>query len=283
MAVFDGLNFLPLKWRWHFLFDCSAQTSECFHVERETGGSGWWAGSCSAISVQPLSSRPSSLAAISVITALSTWLGCWLHACCHFRLGQSHICAQSCAEPSQRWLFSDGDVQACLHARSRFTEKCDVRCLSGVFKFYPWTEALESQVEQSLPTSHSTGASQAVAVGPGESGIISWSCLAEPNLYLSCFRSSLLAGQITWSFHTVGHRVKKVRAHPWDVPSWDYLVKCLIFSGGKGRFCWDSTQAQPLSWWVLRLVILGWLLYTKVFSLHFPICKTSMIIVGSSM
>lgn len=154
----------------------------------------------------------------------------------------------------------------------------------GVFKLYPWTEPLEHQVEQSPPTFHSTGVSQAVTAGPGESSIVSQSFLAEPSLYLSCFWSSLLAGQIAWSFHTIGRCVTKVRDHPCVMcPDWDYLAQCCIFSGGKGRSCWDSTEAQPLSLYVLRLVVLGRLLYAKVFSLHFPICRTSVIMIGPGM
>lgn len=124
---------------------------------------------------------------MSVIIAPSTQLGCWLQSCCRFRPRWSPIRAWSCAEDN--FLVMGMHSLACT--RLSFNDKCNVHYLLSVFKFYPRIEAFDSQDEPNPPTSHSTHTPQAVAAGAGEPRIISWSCLTESKLYLSCFWSSL--------------------------------------------------------------------------------------------
>lgn len=88
--------------------------SDCFWVLPlgDGGVLGWgrwvmdWVSSCSA-SASP---GASSHATISIFTALWIWLECWTCSCCHFKPKCNHSHAQSCADPSQRWLLSDRDT-----------------------------------------------------------------------------------------------------------------------------------------------------------------------------
>lgn len=165
-----------------------------------------WVSSCSA-SASP---GASSHATISIFTALWIWLECWPCSCCHFKPKCNHSHAQSCADPSQRWLLSDRDT-------SIFTLYWKAISPSvGFISKEKWWRGKLGAAHQPT-TVHCRRATRF------------WDhCLKLHGRTQSLF-NYLLAGQITWSFHVID---LWVFSHLWDVSYW---ALCCIPSGGAGE------------------------------------------------